>query len=47
MYTVDLHRRVRRIHVVEGMSNSEVARLFDLHRKADLATLLRPSLLYP
>ncbi len=32
MYTVDLYRRVRRAHFVEGMSIREVARVFDLHR---------------
>ncbi len=32
MYTVDLYRRVRRTHFVEGMSIREVARMFDLHR---------------
>jgi len=32
MYTVDLYRRVRRAHFVEGMSIREAARMFDLHR---------------
>ena len=32
MYTVDLYRRVRRAHFVEGMSVRELARMFDLHR---------------
>ncbi|MCH8282190.1 MAG: hypothetical protein J4O03_14275 [Chloroflexi bacterium] len=32
MYTVDLYRRVRRAHFVEGMSVREVARKFDLQR---------------
>ena len=32
MYIVDLYRRVRRAHFVEGMSIREVARVFDLHR---------------
>ena len=32
MYIVDLYRRVRRAHFVEGMSVREVARVFDLHR---------------
>ena len=31
MYTVDLYRRVRRAHFVEGMSIREAARMFDLH----------------
>ena len=32
MYTVDLYRRVRRAHFVEGMSIREAARVFGLHR---------------
>ena len=32
MYIVDLYRRVRRAHFVEGMSIREAARVFDLHR---------------
>ena len=32
MYTVDLYRRVRRAHFVEGMSIRQAARMFNLHR---------------
>ena len=32
MYTVDLYRRVRRAHFVEGMSIRRAARMFNLHR---------------
>ena len=32
MYTVDMYRRVRRAHFVEGMSIREAARVFGLHR---------------
>jgi transposase len=32
MYTVELYRRVRRAHYVEGMSIRQVARMFNLHR---------------
>ena len=32
MYTVDLYRRVRRAHFVEGMSIREAARVFGQHR---------------
>jgi len=32
MYIVDLYRRVRRAHFVEGMSVRQAARMFDLHR---------------
>jgi len=32
MYTVDLYRRVRRAHFVEGMSIREAARVFGLRR---------------
>jgi len=32
MYIVDLYRRVRRDHFVEGMSIREVVRVFGLHR---------------
>ena len=32
MYIVDLYRRVRRAHFVEGMSIREAARMFNLHR---------------
>ena len=32
MYTVDLYRRVRRAHFVEGMSVRQASRIFDLHR---------------
>ena len=32
MYTVDLYRRVRRAHFVEGMSIRQAARIFNLHR---------------
>ena len=32
MYIVDLYRRVRRAHFVEGMSIREAARVFGLHR---------------
>ena len=32
MYTVDLYRRVRRAHFVEGMSIRQVAGMFNLHR---------------
>jgi len=32
MYVVDLYRRVRRAHFVEGMSICEAARVFGLHR---------------
>ena len=33
MYTVDMYRRVRRAHFVEGMSIREAARVFGLHRE--------------
>jgi transposase len=33
MYIVDLYRRVRRAHYIEGKSIREAARLFNLHRK--------------
>jgi transposase len=32
VYIVDLYRRVRRAHFVEGMSVREAARMFNLHR---------------
>ena len=32
MYTVNLYRRVRWAHFVEGMSTREAARVFGLHR---------------
>ena len=32
MYIVDMYRRVRRAHFVEGMSIREAARVFGLHR---------------
>ena len=32
MYIVDLYRRVRRAHFVEGMSVRRAARMFNLHR---------------
>ncbi len=32
MYTVNLYRRVRRAHFVEGMSIRQAARMFNLHR---------------
>ena len=31
MYTVDVYRRVRRAHFVEGMSIRQAARMFNLH----------------
>ena len=33
MYIVDIYRRVRRAHYIEGKSIRESARLFNLHRK--------------
>ncbi len=32
MYTVDIYRRVRRSHFIEGMSIRQAARMFNLHR---------------